>query len=80
MSAHRALSPDQFGEAEESPHWEFDVLHSTHDEMKQGKVDVRRSRVLISKEHYPNHVDAAATAYLMGHARGEYPTSVLHRY
>lgn len=59
--------------------WEFDVLHSSHDELKQGLVDVRRTRVLVSREAYPTAAEAEQVAYLMGAARGEYPTSILHR-
>lgn len=60
-------------------HWDIDVLHSTHAEMRQGKVDVRRSRVILSKKHFPNALEAEETAYLMGAARGEYPTRVMNR-
>lgn len=76
--SNRNLGP-QFDAEEEPAHWEFDVLHSTHDEMRQGKVDVRRTRVLISKKHYPDSSEAEQAAYLMGAARGEYPTRVMPR-
>lgn len=79
-----SLSWDQFKEhldKEEAsrPHWDIDVIHSSHEEMKQGRTDARLSRVILSKEHHPDPLEAEQTAALMGIARGEYVTGVGHR-
>lgn len=57
--------------------WEFDVFHSSHDELKQGVTEARWTRVLVSRREFPSFHEAAQTAALMGLARGEYVTKVM---
>lgn len=59
-------------------HWTFQVDHSTHDDLKEGVTSKQQTRVVLSKKEFPNPSEAEQTAYLMGHARGTYPTRVRH--
>ncbi len=64
----------------ETKHWDFDVMQSTHDEMKEGKTEPRRTRVVLSKEAFPDALEAEQVAALMPIARGQYTTRVGLRY
>lgn len=55
--------------------WALQVTHSSHDDLKRGETDVRQSHVLLSKDEYPEPMEAEKIAYLL--SKG-YPTRVRH--
>jgi hypothetical protein len=61
-------------------HWDFDVMNSSHDELKEGKTEPRRTRVVVSKEYHPDALDAELLATQMVAARGVMPTASGLRY
>ena len=58
--------------------WALRVVHSDHDSLHEGITDRSQSYVRLSREEFPDPLDAEAHAYLMGRARGTYPTRVEH--
>lgn len=58
--------------------WALGVQHSSHEGLSEGNLRVSESRVLMSRAAYPDAIDAEQDAYVMGHARGTYPTRVRH--
>lgn len=62
-------------------HYEFDVFTSPHDDVKEGRLERVRSRVLISRDDYPSYAAAYDVAACLAVAvHGGMPTSVLPRY
>lgn len=59
-------------------HWALQVDHSSHDDLKEGITARQQTHVILSREDFPEPGDAESAAYLMGHARGTYPTRVRH--
>jgi hypothetical protein len=59
-------------------HWAIAVNHSDHDSLKEGKTEVSETHVLLSKDEFPDPMHAEQVAYLLGRARGTYPTRVRH--
>lgn len=62
----------------DAAHWALAVHHSSHDDLHRGITTRQVTHVLLSKEEYPEASDAEQTAYLIGQARGTYPTRVSH--
>jgi hypothetical protein len=62
----------------DTTNWALYVHHSSHDGLKEGNLDESVSRVLVSREHVPDPVEAEAVAYQIGSARGTYPSRVTH--
>lgn len=58
--------------------WAVGVDHSSHEDLQQGITARARSHILLSREHYPDALEAEEIAYLWGTARGTYPTKVEH--
>lgn len=56
--------------------WAFAVDHSSHNDLKDGVVAKSTSRVVLSRDEFPDALDAGAAAYEWGISRGTYPTSV----
>lgn len=54
--------------------WTVEVDHSSHDDLKEGRTMTSRSKVVLSREHYPDPAEAEHVAALMGLARGTYVT------
>lgn len=60
--------------------WEFDVFTCPHDDVKEGRLERVRSRVLISADAYPSYAEAAdLAACLAVGMHGGMPTRVLVR-
>lgn len=58
--------------------WTVDVLTSPHDAVKVGVLEAHRSRVQVSREAFPNPLDAEQVAAQMTVAiHGGMPTRVL---
>lgn len=62
----------------DATHWALAVEHSSHDDLKRGITARQTTHVLLSKEEYPDPMQAEQAAYLLGRARGTYPTRVRH--
>lgn len=59
-------------------HWALQVDHSSHDDLQQGVTVRQQTHVVLSREEFPGPAEAEQVAYLIGHARGTYPTRVKH--
>lgn len=55
---------------------DFTVHHSSHDDLKNKVLTASMSRMVLSRDEFPDARDAQAVAYLIGKARGTYPTLV----
>lgn len=62
--------------------WSFDVITALHDHMKLGAgYPTKRSRVVVSRAHYPKWTTAAEVAGCMAAIRhGGMPIEILPRY
>lgn len=58
--------------------WALQVDHSDHDSLQQGITVRQRTHLVLSREEFPDPSEAEQTAYLIGKARGTYPTRVKH--
>lgn len=66
---------------EEPENWTFEVTVSDHDAVHVGNYRQHRTRVTISRQHYPNWVTASETAATVAAARYRgMPTRVLNVY
>jgi hypothetical protein len=64
----------------DSDTWEFDVFTSPHDDVKRGVTVRRWSRVLVSRDEFPDSRVASQVAACMAVAiHGGMPTSILPR-
>lgn len=59
--------------------WAVQVEHSDHDSLKQGVTARSTSHVILSREQFPDPLEAEEVAYLWGQSRGTYPTAVRHQ-
>jgi hypothetical protein len=60
--------------------WEFDVLGSDHESVKNGVIVTGRIRIVLSEEEFPTYVEASLMAAQMGCCHFPMVTSVLWRY
>lgn len=60
----RNLNPRQFDARAypEGDSWNFDVSYSSHDELKRGLTEPRRSHIVLSREEFPEMTDAHLVA------------------
>jgi hypothetical protein len=63
---------------DDSHDWTFDVTTSPHDDVKQGRLARRHSRVTVSRSEFPDwRVAMSVAACLAVAVHGGMPTSVL---
>ena len=65
-------------EGNDSDRWEIELAPSTRDGLDSGQVETVYSRVVLSRLHHPDPLEAEQTAYLMGIVCGRIPTSLRH--
>ena len=59
-------------------HWALQVDHSSHEDLQRGRTVTGTTRVMLSREEFPDPVKAKETAALMSLSRGHYVTGVRH--